>query len=176
MPVRSRLVASSVALMLALACLGPGLAAPPASPPSPAAGHTVVAYYLHGTQRCRTCLHIQGSAEKVLRASFAADLAAGRLAWRTADYDKPENEHFVKDFRLVSSSVVLVELDGDKVVRFKVLDKTWQYAHDQAEFDAYVERETAAFLKTAQPAKAALPAPPAQPGQPAAATGNAPRG
>jgi hypothetical protein len=162
---RSRLVLSSVApaLLLALSCPGAALAAP-AAPATPAAAHTVVAYYLHGAQRCRTCLHIQGSAEKVVRASFAEDVAAGRLAWRTADYDKPENEHFVKDFQLVSSSLVLVELDGDTVVRFKVLDKTWQYARDQAEFEAYVERETAAFLKAAQPAP------------PAAATGKAPRG
>lgn len=150
-----RFVSSLLIVVVVLSLAGLVLAGPPSAPApvandakaAKAAGQAVVAYYLHGTQRCKTCLHIQDSAERVLRAAFADDLAAGRLAWRTADYDKPENEHFVKDFRLVTSSVVLVQMDGDKVVTYKVLDKTWQYARDQVEFDAYVERETAAFLK-----------------------------
>lgn len=146
----------ALGFLAALSLAGPALADLPASSGTPgpgekAAPHTVVAYYLHGEQRCKTCLHIESSAEKTLRGSFRQEMQAGRLAWRTANFDKPENEHFVKDFGLVTSSVVLVEMAGNRVVRFKVLDKVWQYARDDHAFEAYVQRETAAFLKTAPP-------------------------
>ena len=143
---RARTVAACLTI-LALA-MGSLLAAAPAATGSD--GHKVVAYYFHGAQRCKTCLHIESTAEKVLRERFGEELRAGQLAWRTANIDRTENEHFVKDFQLVSSSVVLVELDGEKQVRFKVLDKVWQLARDDFEFEAYVGRETAAFLKNAR--------------------------
>lgn len=152
------LVLASLALVFVCATAGAVLAASPpaaakaaapaqAAAPAETAEPTVVAYYFHGNQRCKTCMSIESNAERVLRERFADELAAGRLAWRTANIDKPENEHFVKDFQLVSSSVVLVELAGSRPVRHKVLDKVWQYARDQKAFETYVRDEMAAFLK-----------------------------
>jgi len=150
---RARTVVACLAVfVLAVSSL---LAADPAAVASSSGatasdGHKVVAYYFHGAQRCKTCLHIESTAEKVMRERFGEELKAGRLTWRTANIDRAENEHFVKDFQLVSSSVVLVELDGEKPVRYKVLDRVWQLARDDFEFEAYVGRETAAFLKNAR--------------------------
>lgn len=140
---------AAIAAMTALAAPPPTETAASAAAPgaNAATGPVVVAYYLHGTQRCKTCRHIESSTEKVLRGAFAQDLQTGRLAWRTADFDRPENEHFIKDFGLVTSSVVLVEMTGQRVVRFRVLDKTWQYARDDWALEDYVKRETAAFLR-----------------------------
>lgn len=138
-----RLVGILLAVSLLLS-LAPVFAA---APPAPAAGERkVVAYYFHGTQRCRTCLHIESTAERILAGRFAAEVKAGRLAWRAVDYDRAENEHFIGDFGLVSSSIVLVAYEGSKQVGFKVLDKAWQLVRDDAAFAAYVGDETAAFL------------------------------
>jgi hypothetical protein len=135
---------NTIALLVTLSItLGTLLAAGPA----PTVDAKVVAYYFHGAQRCKTCLHIESTAQSVLRERFAAEMKAGRLEWRVVDFDKPENEHFVKDFQLVSSSVVLVAFEGEAQLRYKVLDRAWRLAHDDMAFETYVEGETAAFLK-----------------------------
>lgn len=118
-----------------------------ASAPAPAADHQVTVYYFHGHRRCRTCNLIEQSTEETLRFRFAADLKAKRLEWRVVDFEDRENEHFIEDFQLVASSVVLVETNAGKTIRFKVLEKTWNLVHDNSSFEAYIREEVAAFLK-----------------------------
>ncbi len=109
----------------------------------------VIAYYFHGAVRCRTCRKIEATAEEVLRERFGDDLNAGRLEWRVVNYDEPANEHFIKDFKLVAPSLVLVGLHDGRQDRFKSLDKVWQYAHDEQLFKVYVRDEVRAFLRGA---------------------------
>jgi hypothetical protein len=106
----------------------------------------VVLYYFHGARRCKTCLSMEANALEVVKSEFAEELDAGTLAWKVVNYDEPEHEHFIKDFKLVSSSLVLVEMQGDEQVRFDVLQDAWSLARDEWRFQKYVHKSVLDYL------------------------------
>ncbi|UCF81644.1 MAG: hypothetical protein JSV08_04315 [Acidobacteriota bacterium] len=107
---------------------------------------TVIAYYFHGTRRCKTCLTIEAYADESLKAGFPQELETGRLTWRALNVEEPENEHFVRDFELATRSVVLVEVKNGKTEKWKSLDKVWKLVGDKEAFVAYIQKETADYL------------------------------
>ncbi len=121
--------------------------APAAEPAQPA--HKVVAYYFHNTQRCMTCNKIERLAEEALREQFAVALEEGELEWRTVNMEEPPNTHFVQDYQLVASSLVLVDLHDGEQRDWTNMEKVWQYVHDdEAEFKQYVAEQTRTYLES----------------------------
>lgn len=106
----------------------------------------VVLYYFHGARRCKTCLSMEANALEAIKSEFTEELDAGTLAWKVVNYDDAENEHFIKDFNLVSSSLVLVEMQGGEQVRFNVLHDAWSLARDEWRFKEYVQKSILDFL------------------------------
>jgi len=106
----------------------------------------LVAYYFHLNKRCNTCRTIERQAKDALETSFPEDLMSGRLEWRIANLDDPENDHYYKDFQLTGSALVLVDLVDGKPSRVKTLQKTWDLFADEPAFSAYVRDETKAWL------------------------------
>ncbi|MCX6100130.1 MAG: nitrophenyl compound nitroreductase subunit ArsF family protein, partial [Candidatus Bipolaricaulota bacterium] len=109
--------------------------------------HRIVATYFHNTTRCATCLNIEQLARATMEIRFAAEMAAGKLVWRSLNMEERENEHYAIDYSLTSPSLVLAEMDGDREVRFKVLTETWTLIHKKLQFEPYIENETHAFLE-----------------------------
>lgn len=114
--------------------------------PEEAADDGVVAFYFHGNVRCATCKKIEAYADEAIHQGFPEALRDGALEWRVVNIDEKENQHFVQDFQLVTRSVVLAELDGDTVVRWKNLDKVWQLVRSKDSFVQYVQDEARDFL------------------------------
>jgi hypothetical protein len=81
-----------------------------------------------------------------LKTGFADDLSARKLVWLVVNIEEPDNEHFVEDYKLVTRSLVLTEMENGTEKRWKTLDKTWQLVHDKDAFNAYVTENTRAFL------------------------------
>ena len=140
---------------LALAVVAPNVAVAETrqeEPPAESVGEAgaadprVVVYYFHGERRCKTCRTIEAFAEETVRGRFANQLACGELAWRAVNYDLPENEHFLEEFGLASSSVVLVEMAEGEPVRFEVLQETWSLVRDKAAFERYVADAVRGYL------------------------------
>jgi hypothetical protein len=119
------------------------LAAASSAPPA----HRVVATYFHNTTRCATCRNIEQLARETMETAFATEMATGQLVWRALNMEQKENEHYAIDYGLTSPSLVLAEMDGDREVRFKVLEETWTLIHRKLQFEPYVENETRAFLE-----------------------------
>jgi hypothetical protein len=114
------------------------------TPPS----YRVIATYFHNTARCVTCRSIEQRSRDTIQTAFAAEIASGRLAWRALNMEEKENEHYAIDYDLPYASLVLAEMDGEREVRFKVLDQTWDLVHKkQPLLEDYVESETRAFLE-----------------------------
>jgi len=107
----------------------------------------IVAYYFHRTIRCRACLAIEEQAREAIELAYSDQLKSGRMAWRAVDIEQAGNEHFEKDFDLTTSSLVIVEQDGDRVVRWQNLTGVWEWLHDEAGFQQYVWARIGAFLK-----------------------------
>jgi hypothetical protein len=114
--------------------------------PTPKASGPMVVYYFHGSSRCQTCRTIEAYAEETVKATFAAELANGQLAWKPLNVDEAQNEHFVQDYQLFTRSLVLV--DGTNPKRFKNLDKVWQLVRDKPVFQKYVQDEVRAFQQS----------------------------
>ncbi len=107
----------------------------------------VVLYYFHGARRCNTCRTIESYAQEAVEGKFKDALGAGTLSWTVLNTDEPEHSHFVKDFGLVSSSLVLVALDGGEVVRHEVLQEAWTLVRDKPRFIEYVQVSVGKFLE-----------------------------
>lgn len=113
--------------------------------PTPAT--TIVAYYFHTTFRCPTCHRIENWSHEAIQESFSDALKDGRLKWRVINIDEPQNRHFIKDYRLFTKSLVIVEEKNGRQVRWKNLNKVWEYVRDQGKFFNYVTSEIKAYLE-----------------------------
>ncbi len=115
--------------------------------PAPAEEADVVLYYFHGARRCNTCRSIESYAQEAVESKFKDAIQAGTLNWTVLNTDESDNSHFVKDFGLVSSSLVLVKVDGGEVVRHRILQDAWTLVRDKPRFVQYVQRSVAEFLE-----------------------------
>jgi hypothetical protein len=105
-----------------------------------------VAYYFHRTARCVTCQKIERAAHDAIFANFTPSLRAGKLLFLPTNVEAPGNEHFIKDYDLVSQALVLVQYQNGGPVRSRNLDKVWDVIGDSAQFADYVVGEVAAFM------------------------------
>jgi len=109
--------------------------------------HQVIAYYFHGTQRCKTCRTIEAYTLEALEAEFADALSEGDLVWRPVNIDEPQNEHFVQDYNLTTRSVVLVDLRDGATSEWTSLPHVWEFVRDRQAFFSYIQTETQRFLE-----------------------------
>lgn len=125
----------------------PGEMEPTSSKPDQQTGHKLIAYYFHRTQRCRKCLTIEAYAEEALKQAFPHALETGELEWLAVNVEEPANEHFVEDYQLTSSELVLVDTENGEQKEWRNLTRVWELVGDELEFKAYVEAEAMAFLE-----------------------------
>jgi len=134
-----------VLVALGWAMLKPG-EAPVEATPVESIDSGVVAYYLHPESRCATCLKIEELAEMALRDNYPEAVEQGRLQWLALNVDQPANKHFMEDFELHTTSLVLVKKVDGETVEFKNCTRVWELVHSPMQFDRYVSDEIAAFL------------------------------
>ncbi len=137
------------AALLVAAAVGTATSAEKPAAPVPAAKATktqVIAYYFHGTIRCETCLKIEKQACEAIEARFPVEMAEKRLLFKPVNYDKPENAHFLRDYKLPCPSLVVVRQKAGKDEKWKLLDKTWEHVENPVKFNEYVEGEVEKLL------------------------------
>jgi hypothetical protein len=115
--------------------------------PAKLAADSVVVYYFHGNRRCRTCMGIQRAIQTTVSERFGPEVASGALVFREVNIDEPENAHFVKDFDLSSSSMVVVAKNGDKTVQWENCNEVWPLAHQETELASYAEKQIRSYLE-----------------------------
>lgn len=108
----------------------------PESPAPAAASDKVIVYYLHTTFRCVTCNEIERLTKALVETEFADDLAAGRIEWREGNFQ--QDESLAKRYEVVSSCVVVVNIQGGQEKEFQRLDDVWTRYQDPADFNEYV--------------------------------------
>jgi hypothetical protein len=140
-------------LMMTIALLALPAAAPLAAEQAAeeaaeqAAERKVTVYYFHGNKRCKTCRTIEAYTEQTLEDRFHEELGSGRLEWRVLNYEEPSNEHYLDDFGLYSSAVVLVESEGERRLRHEILTDVWTLVRDKQGFFAYINSAVHAYLE-----------------------------
>lgn len=106
----------------------------------------VEVYYFHSNARCATCHHLEEYARESIETGFANDIKSGNLVFQSVNVDLPENQHFVKDFKLFTKSLILVAYKNGQHIRHVDLDKIWDYVRDRDIYQGYVQKETRALL------------------------------
>ena len=107
----------------------------------------VIAYYFHGSFRCSTCRNLEQYAKEAIENNFKKELAEGSLIFKAADIEEKGNEHFVKDYQLYTKSLVLSLVEDGKEIKYKNLDKIWEYVRDKEKYMDYVKSQVSDFLK-----------------------------
>jgi len=108
----------------------------------------VITYYFYGGVRCSSCILIEKYTGDAIKKWFSDEISAGLVEYKPVDLEKSGNEHFVKDFRLFSKAVVVVDTRDGKTVQWKNLDRVWTLLHDSDVFGQYIRDEVAVYLKS----------------------------
>jgi len=105
-----------------------------------------IVYYFFNNFRCPSCKKIEGYTSETVNGKFSSEVKAGRISWKPVNLDEPANKHFMQDYKLVTKSVVIVEMVNGKEARWKNLDKIWEHLRNKSRFSAYVEGEIRSFV------------------------------
>lgn len=108
--------------------------------------HKVIAYYFHTNTRCSTCMKIEAYSKEAIEKGFPEALKQGALEMRIINYENPENRHFMKEYNLVSKSLVLVNLVNGKQTEWTNLKVVWQLTGHKDAFLNYVRKEVRGYL------------------------------
>lgn len=111
-----------------------------------AAPDTVVVYYFHGNRRCHTCVGIQETISSTIQERFGQETASGALTFQEINFEDPANKHFVKEFGLSFSSMVVAANQGQKTVKWENCEKIWPLARDKAALAEYADKNIRTYL------------------------------
>ncbi len=110
-------------------------------------GQYLRVYYTHANVRCETCNNIEKMTHNLLESKFKKELIDGRIEWQVVNFQ--ENDVFAKKFDVTTSGVIVVSMDGEKVVDYERLDDVWTLLGEPTAFNAYLEKAFRKFLSTA---------------------------
>ncbi len=107
----------------------------------------LIAYYFHPTARCPSCINIENFTEEVIKTQFVKENKAGLISFRQFNIEDSVNEHYIEDYKLEFSSVILAKYVNNKQVKWKNLKHVWKYSNDRESFFKYLKIEVKGFLK-----------------------------
>lgn len=107
----------------------------------------VKTYYFHGDFRCSNCHKIEKYSKEAIDKYFAKELASGELEYEVINTDEKDKEHFIKDYKLYTKSLVLSRIKSGEEVEYKNLEKVWDYLGNKKAFYNYVKEEVTKFLE-----------------------------
>ena len=143
---KNRIHPARIALVLAGAMfLVLGSMAPANEPAATNAPGQPIVYYFHRTARCPTCLSMETWTSQAVAKANSGESAVP-LAWQAVNLDEPANAHFADDFHLTFGTVVVAENRAGQAVRWKNLEKVWEFSADETTFSQYLESEFAPFF------------------------------
>ena len=139
-------------ILLAVAALSSGgiVIAPQTQAAEDAKGAHVIAYYFHGQMRCPTCHKLEQYSKEAIETNFKDALASGTLEFKVVNVEDKGNEHYGNDYQLYTKSLILSLVKDGKQIKWKNLDKIWEYVGNKQRFIDYVKSGVADFLKEAE--------------------------
>jgi hypothetical protein len=114
---------------------------------SPVGSRVVRIYYFHGSMRCVTCHKLETLAHEAIQANFSKEIRNGSLVWKVINVEDQENEHFVKDYRLFTKSLVISDVADGTQKRWKNLAKIWELVGNEEAYKQYVVEEVRQYLE-----------------------------
>jgi hypothetical protein len=113
------------------------------------AADAILVTYFSSDVRCATCVRIERLTRECVERNFAQEIQSGRIQFRTVNLDGPGNEHFIRDYGLISKTVIVSDLAKGQEVRWENLQDVWTKQKDENSFEAYVVDAVRRHLSTA---------------------------
>lgn len=107
----------------------------------------VIVYYFYTTHRCYSCRMIEQYTKDAVEKFFKEELTSGLVEFKPLNIEEKGNEHFTKDYKLYTKSVVISLIKEGKEVSYKNLEKVWQYLRNENKFFNYIKEETEKVLR-----------------------------
>jgi hypothetical protein len=107
---------------------------------------SLIVYYFHATARCKECINIENFTKEIVESEFTKEKKTVKMTFRSLNIEDSANEHYIKDFKLDVSTVILSKLINNKQVSWRNLDHVWKYADDKPLFLKYVKEGIKDFL------------------------------
>ena len=102
------------------------------------------AIYFHAKHRCPTCETIEAYA----RDALSSEIEQGNIAWKIADYTAEKNKPIVEQCEVFTSTVVLLDVQDGKVIRWRNLEDVWNYTSDKTAFTSFMNESWTTFKET----------------------------
>ena len=106
----------------------------------------LIVYYFHATARCTECINIENFTKEILETEFTKEKKSVKITFRPLNIEDSVNEHYIDDFKLDVSTVILSKVINNKQVSWKNLEHVWKYADDKQLFFKYVRKGINDFL------------------------------
>jgi hypothetical protein len=103
--------------------------------------------YFHATIRCHACLTIEEYTGNILKTRFQKEMDNGLFKFNSIDFLEEKNEHYQQDYQIDTQSLILSKKEDGKEVKWKNLDKIWDYYYDFNKFEKYITEEINQFIK-----------------------------
>lgn len=105
----------------------------------------ILAYYFHPTARCVTCRNIEAySIEAINEWEESSGI---KEAWKELNIEDSINEHYVNEYNLEFSSLVIARFTEGRKDKWKNLADTWKLVNDKESFKKYIKFELNQFIK-----------------------------
>ena len=106
----------------------------------------ILAYYFHPTARCVTCRNIEAYSYEAIQQWEENNKI--NIVWKELNIEDSVNEHYVDEYSLQFSSLVIIKFVGGKKEKWKNLEDTWKLVNDKNSFIKYVKHELNQFVKS----------------------------
>lgn len=107
----------------------------------------IIVYYFHGNMRCRSCKTIEKYTKEAVEQKYGDQIKKGLVEIKTVNVEKGNNSHFIKDYQLVSRSVVVSRVKNGEEKEWKRLDKVWSLFNNEAKFFKYIQENVDSLIK-----------------------------
>lgn len=105
----------------------------------------ILAYYFHPTARCVTCRNIEAYSIEAIKEW--EEKTGNNVVWKELNIEDSVNEHYVDEYELQFSSLVIARYTEGRKDKWKNLEETWKLVNDKDSFKKYVIFELNQFIK-----------------------------
>ena len=112
--------------------------------------HKIIVFYFHKNIRCYTCNRIEQLTKEAVEERFGDEIKKGLREVKVLNVEEPTNNHYIKDYRLYTKSVIVSDMTEGKEQRWKNLQRVWELTCKDAAFKEYVQKEVREYLEGKQ--------------------------
>lgn len=109
-------------------------------------GYYVVLF--RGSSFCPTCdvmERLTGELFASTDSEIAEDVSSGALFYKTINFELAGNEHYLMDYDLYTTTIVLIEQRSGSVKRWKNLQESWKESENEKGYIKYLSGEIKKF-------------------------------